>query len=93
MKKLIRSSALIIGLFFIVSKTTAQTTPAVKTITKATSATIKDSTHEAAKNVIKNMIPDPIAAVANQGKEVIRPVDSIIVKLPPVPDQKIPAKQ
>ena len=88
MKKLIQSAALLTGLFFLTVNTIAQTAVAVKTPAKATAAAIKDTTHSPIANTVtKSTIPDPIAAVTNQGKEEIIPVIIAPAKLPAGPDQ------
>ena len=93
MKKIITSLALIIGLLFITGKTRAQTAVAVKPPAVAAPAAIKDTAHAITKTAIKKPTPDPAAAVANQGKEVIAPIVITVVKLPAISDQKGEAKQ
>lgn len=87
MKKIITSSGLIIALFFIAHKSEAQTATAVKA-----PVTTKDTT-ASTKAGIKKRIPDPAAAVANQGTEVTKPIVIAVLKLPAVSDQNSKAKQ
>lgn len=93
MKKIITSSALIIGLLFITGNARAQTAVAVKPTAVVAPAAIKDTAHAVTKTAIKKAMPDPVAAVANQGKEVIPPIVITVVKLPAIADQKGETKQ